>query len=179
MSPFCDLPNHLQPTVSQFTGQHTLAPLQESSPAPASLSLRVFAVKLSPTLERPYSRTNGLTHECTSLDVPSCICLNRLPPPHRQVRRHRECCHLPRLFRGRLHDRHHARPDRWHVDTLTRLSGAAFYGIAKRRFESRTTSTEHGALRTTRSATLPIIRCSMPVRPCEPMTMRSASISRA
>ena len=40
---------------------------------------------------------------------------------------------------------------------------------------SRTVSTGHGAVLTTRSATLPISRCDMPPRPCVPMTIRSMS----
>ena len=41
-------------------------------------------------------------------------------------------------------------------------------------FSKPTVSTGHGAKRTTRSATLPMMKCASPVRPCVPMTTRSA-----
>jgi hypothetical protein len=51
--------------------------------------------------------------------------------------------------------------------------------IRGRTCRQRTVMTGQWAVRTTRSATLPRNKCDTPVRPCVPMTIRSACASRA
>ena len=73
--------------------------------------------------------------------------------------------------------RYESRP-RWVPPNLGFVSGP-HYGIRKSCCSSRTTSTGHGAFRTTRSATFPSSMWAIAPRPCEPSTMRSMEWSFA